>query len=104
MLPAIIGAAKVVGAFLITPQGIGAGVGVLVLGYILKKIDNKWVYKPIYGVCYAACVAITLGASKWPYIGAVWNKTVEPFIIDLLDNILSAIKAGCLAGLHSYNK
>ncbi len=104
IIGAVISAAKVGGAFLITPQGAGIGLAVLILGYVLKKIDNKWVYKPIYSVCYAACVAVTLGASKWPYIGKAWNKTIEPFVIDLLDNILSAVKDGCVDGLHSDNK
>lgn len=96
--------AKVGGAFLITPPGAAVGLAALISGYALKRIDNKWVYKPIYGVCYGVCVAVTLGASKWPYIGKAWNKTIEPFVIDLLDNILSAVKDGCFDGLHSDNK
>lgn len=90
-------------AALTTPQGIGAGIVIVVLGYVLKHIDNKWVYKPIYGVCYAACTAVTLGLSKWKWTKGAWNKTIEPYIVDLLDNVLSAIKNGCFDGLHSDN-
>ncbi len=104
MLATILGIAKTAGAFLITPAGIGAGLGVLILGYVLKKIDNAWVYKPIYGVCYAVSVACTVGLSKWKWTKGVWNKTIEPFVIDLVDNILSAVKNGITDGLHSDNK
>lgn len=103
MIASIIGAVTAAGAFLITPQGAGIGLGVLVLGYVLKRIDNKWVYKPIYGVCYGAGVACTLGLSKWKWTKGAWNKTIEPFVIDLLDNILSAIRNGVTDGLHSDN-
>jgi len=103
MLSTIIGALSATGAFLITPQGIGAGIAVLVLGYVLKKIDNKWVYKPVYGMCYAMGAACTLGLSKWKWTKGIWNKTIEPFVIDLLDNVLSAIKNGLFDGLHSDN-
>ena len=102
MFATILGVLKVAGAFLITPQGIAAGLGVLALGYILKKIDNKWVYKPIYGVFFGLGTACTLGASKWT--PKLWNKTIEPFIVDLLDNVFSAIKNGLFDGLHSDNK
>ncbi len=104
MLATIIGALKAGGALLITPQGIGAGLAVLVLAYVLKKIDNKWVYKPIYGVFYGLGTACTLGCSKWKWTSRLWNKTIEPFIVDLLDNVLSAIKNGLFDGLHSDNK
>ncbi len=102
MLSTILGALGAVGTFLISPQGIGVGIGVIILSYVLKKIDNKWVYKPIYGVFYGAGVACTLGASKWA--PKIWNKTLEPFIVDLLDNVFSAIKNGLFDGLHSDNK
>ena len=87
-----------------TPAGIGAGVIAVVVAYVLKKVDNNWVYKPIYGLCYAGGVAATLGMSKWKWTKGLWNKTIEPFIIDLLDNVLSAIKDGLFDGLHSDNK
>jgi len=104
MLTTIIGALKAAGALIITPQGIGAGIGLILLGYILKRIDNKWVYKPIYGICYTAGVACTVGLSKWRWTRSAWNKTIEPFVVDLLDNIFSAIKDGLFNGLHSDNK
>ena len=101
---AIIGILKTGGAFLVTPQGIGAGIAVLVLGYVLKKIDNKWVYGLLYGTFYGLGVACTLGLSKWKWTKGIWNKTIEPFVIDLLDNALSAVRDGIVNGLHSDNK
>ncbi len=103
MVGTIIGILKTAGAFLITPQGAGIGLGVLVVAYVLKRIDNTWVYEPIYWTFHKLGVACTLGASKLPYLRAVWNKTLEPFVIDLLENVLSAAKDGLFAGLHSDN-
>ena len=103
MLGTILGALSTAGAFLITPTGIGAGLATLVLAYILKRIDNEWVYRPIYGACYAAGVICTGGMSKWKWTSSTWNKTVEPFIVDLLDNVFSAVKNGLFDGLHSDN-
>ncbi len=104
MLATILGALKVGGAFLITPTGIGAGLGVLILGYILKKIDNEWVRAPLYGFFFGLCVLVTAGMSKWKWTKGIWNKTIEPFVVDLLDNIISAIRDGIVDGLHSDNK
>ena len=104
MLAAILGALKASGAFLITPGGMMAGAGALLIAYILKKIDNKWVYNPIYTACYGVGVLCTVGLSKWTWTRGIWNKTVEPFIVDLLDNIISAIRDGLFEGLHSDNK
>ncbi len=113
IISAVIGAAKVGGialistaatggALLTTPQGIGVGLIALISGYVLKRADNKWVYAPIYYICRKIGVACTLGASRWA--PKLWNRTIEPFIVDLLDNIFSAIKNGLFDGLHSDNK
>ena len=104
MIATLLGALKVGAAFMITPQGAAVGLGVLIIGYILKRIDNDWVYKPVYGVSYGLGVIITGGASKIPVVKVAWNKTFEPFVIDLLDNALTALKDGLFAGMHSDNK
>ncbi len=104
MVATVLGILKVVAGFLITPQGIASVIGAAVAGYVLKRIDNKWVYKPIYGACYSLGCIITLGLSKWAITKVIWNKTIEPFVVDLLENILNAVKDGLLGGLHSDNK
>ena len=104
MIATILGGLKAAGAFMLTPQGVGVGLGALVVGYILKKIDNKWVYNPIYGIFFGLGVACTAGLSKWPWTKPYWNKTLEPFVVDLLDNVLSAVRNGLFDGLHSDKK
>jgi len=92
-----------IAAFFTSQTGIITGLGALIIAYILKRIDNKWVYKPLYGVCYAAGVVCTAGLSKFRWTKPFWNKTIEPFVVDLLDNVFSAIKNGLFDGLHSDN-
>ncbi len=123
---AIFGALKATGAFLITPPGIGTGLAGVVATYFLGKIDNIWVKEPIFAIfrglaaaCYAVTysfgVAVTLGASKWKWTKGFWNKVIEPFVIDLIDNtigtiiegialVLTRAKEGLFNGLRSDNK
>jgi len=127
MLATIIGVLKTAGAFLVTPQGAGVGLATVVVGYILRKLDNKWVkglvIKPFHilavavgGLCYGAGTAITIFfGGKFKLTKPFWNKLVEPYVIDLIDNIINgtidgivevvkAAQKGIISGLRSDNK
>ena len=45
--------------------------------------------------------AMTLGMSKWKFTAKIWNKTIEPFFIDLIDNIFGSMVRGLIKGLKS---
>ena len=47
---------------------------------------------------------MTLGLSKWSVTKKVWNKTVEPWFIDLIDNIFGSMVRGFIKGLRSDDK
>ena len=47
---------------------------------------------------------MTLGLGKWKLTKGIWNKTIEPWFIDLLDNIVASAVNGFIAGLRSDNK
>lgn len=126
MLAFILSLLKVVGGFLITPQGIAVGLGAVAVGYVLKRIDNTivkgWILTPFNWLAfivdkffYGLGVAMTLGLSRWPITRRWWNKTLEPYFIDLLDNVINgiidgvvkvinAMQAGLIRGLKSDNK
>lgn len=106
MLTAFLGIAKTAGAFLITPQGIGIGLATVVVGYILRQIDNEWVkglvIKPFHllavvvgGICYGLGTIITaFFGGKFKLTKPFWNKLVEPFVIDLIDNLVNGVIDG----------
>lgn len=126
-MPAIvISILKAIVGFIITPQGIGVGIGVLVLGYVLKRLDNTivkgWVKTPFHWLAFVVHkfflgigIAITGGLSRWKWTKGTWNKYIEPYLIDLIDNIINgivdgiveviqAVQRGLIEGLKSDNK
>ena len=50
---------------------------------------------------YGFGVACTLGLSKYKWTKKLWNKTVEPYFIDLIDNTAGAAVEGFIEGLRS---
>lgn len=52
---------------------------------------------------YSVGVAVTLGASKSPTFGPVWNKTVEPLLVDAIEDVTHAVHHGFVQGLRSDN-
>ena len=47
---------------------------------------------------------MTLGLGKWNITKKVWNSTIEPWFIDLVDNTIGAAVRGFIKGLRSDNK
>ena len=79
---------------------LGIGGGGLVL-WILKKVPNETICKYVEGVFIKLGAAMTLGMSKWKFTAKIWNKTIEPFFIDLIDNIFGSMVRGLIKGLKS---
>ena len=127
MLGTILGIAKAAGAFLITPQGVGVGLTTLIVGYILRQLDNAWikgcVIKPFHWLaiavektCYVLGTIITaFFGGKFKFTKPFWNKLVEPYLIDLIDNLINGVidgvievvkaaQQGIIGGLRSDNK
>ena len=44
---------------------------------------------------------MTLGLAQWKFTKGIWNKTVEPYFIDLIDNTVGAAVKGFIKGLRS---
>ncbi len=76
----------------------GVGIGSLVLA---KIIPNNEIQKYWGGIMYGLGVALTLGAAKWKWSRWIWNKTIEPFFIDLIDNVLIHGLKRFIAGMRS---
>jgi len=74
------------------------------LGIGFKLVPNKLLKGLVTKFFYGLGVAITLGLSKWAWTAPLWNKLVEPFVIDLIDNIVGGAIEGLIKGLRSDNE
>lgn len=77
----------------------------LVLGAVgvNKVLPNEVVRKKLTALMYHLGVVMTLGMSKHPKVGPMWNKTVEPVVVDFVDNFAFAVREGLVKGLRSDN-
>lgn len=74
-----------------------------VVGWILKAIPNEKIKSVVGKLFYGLGVTITLGLSKWKYTKGIWNKLIEPFFIDLIDNVIGEAIKQFILGLRSDN-
>ena len=77
--------------------GTGGGIAL----YILKKVPNKEICAWVERICYTMGKVMTLGLSKWKFTKNIWNKTVEPWFIDLIDNFIGSAVRGFIKGLRA---
>lgn len=77
-------------------------IGALVV--VINKVIPNSVMKAIFiKIGQGLGVTITLGMSTWSWTKPIWNKTIEPFFIDLIDNIPIAILQGLILGMKTDN-
>jgi|TARA_R100000781_G_C4073256_1_gene125206 hypothetical protein len=78
---------------------VGGGSAGIIL-WILKKVPNDNICAFVESLFYGAGKAITLGLSKWSFTKNFWNNTIEPWFIDLLDNVVGGAVRGFIKGLR----
>ena len=86
-----------------TLQYAAGGIGAVVVAWVLKRIPNKTIKAKFGMMMYGIGVTCTLGMGNWKYTKRFWNKTVEPYFVDLLDNIVGHGLAEFIRGLRSDN-
>ena len=69
----------------------------------LKKIPNSTIKSNLGVFMYGAGVACTLGLAKFKWTKKVWNKTIEPYVVDAIDNIVANGIQEFVRGLRSDN-
>ena len=79
---------------------IGGGASAAVL-WVLKKVPNESICSVVETTFESLGKIMTLGLGKWGATKKVWNKTIEPWFIDLVDNIFGSIVRGFIRGLRS---
>jgi hypothetical protein len=71
--------------------------------WVLKKIPNEKIKSLVFNTFYKLGVVATLGLSKWKITKSLWNKTIEPYAVDLIDNVVKGGLDGFIKGLRSDN-
>ena len=77
----------------------GGGTAAIVL-WVLKKVPNESICEMVETLFYGLGKAMTLGLSKWTVTRKFWNSTVEPWFIDLFDNVVGGALRGFIKGLR----
>ena len=69
--------------------------------WVLKKIPNEHICSVVETSFETLGKAMTLGLGKWSITKKVWNSTIEPWFIDLIDNFAGGAVRGFVRGLRS---
>ena len=89
-------------SFLTNNLGMIAGGGTAgVALWVLKKVPNEKICSFVESVSEKLGTVMTLGLGKWSLTKGVWNSTVEPWLVDLIDNVFGAMVRGLIKGLRA---
>ena len=87
--------------FVSNNTGLIAGGGTAgVILWVLKKVPNDYISEIVESFFYGLGKMLTLGMSKWSMTRGFWNKTIEPWFIDLVDNVIGGALRGFIKGLR----
>ena len=81
--------------------GLSSGGAVL---WVLKKIPNEKICAVTEGCFEKLGILMTAGLTKFWATKKLWNSTIEPYFIDLIDNVVGGALRGLIKGLRSDNK
>ena len=81
---------------------VGGGSAAIVL-WVLKKVPNESICSVVETAFESLGKVMTLGLGKWTVTKKFWNSTVEPWFIDLIDNVFGSMVRGFIKGLRSDN-
>ena len=78
----------------------GGGTAAIVL-WVLKRVPNDYICEIVESFFYGLGKMMTLGLSKWSMTKDIWNKTIEPWFVDLIDNVIGGALRGFIKGLRA---
>ena len=81
---------------------VGGGSSAIAL-WALKLIPNEDIQEWVGTTGYWLGSIATLGLAKWKLTRGVWNSTIEPYFIDLLDNTVNTFIKNVIKGMKSDN-
>jgi|TARA_R100000656_G_scaffold10838_1_gene11679 hypothetical protein len=68
--------------------------------WVLKKVPNDQIKNIVETFFFGLGRVVTLGMAKWKVTRSVWNKAIEPWLIDLVDNVVGGAVNGFIKGLR----
>ena len=86
-----------------TIQYAAGGIGAVVVAWVLKKIPNNRIKAQVGMIMYGMGITCTLGLSKWKWTKRFWNKTAEPWLVDLIETVVGHGVQEFIRGLRSDN-
>ena len=84
-----------------TTGNLWTGLAVLVIAWVFKAIPNAKIYGFFEALFSKLGTVCTLGLSKFKFTAPLWNKYIEPWVIDFITNTIGAAVNGFIAGLRS---
>ena len=78
---------------------VGGGTAGIVL-WVLKKVPNQEIANIVETFAFGCFRTMTIGLSKWKFSKGLWNRTIEPWFIDLIENVLGGFIKGAVKGLR----
>ena len=81
---------------------VGGGTSAVAL-WVLKKVPNEHICSVVETTFESLGSVMTLGLTKWKFTKKIWNSTIEPWFIDIVDNIFGSMVRGFIKGLRSDN-
>ncbi len=104
--PAFAGIMEVLGTLkdAATAGNIFIGAAVLAIAWVFKAIPNDKIYNFVKALFTKLGTVCTLGLAKWKWSAPLWNKYVEPWVIDFIENTVGAALSGFIAGLRVDNE
>ena len=79
---------------------VGGGSSAIAL-WLLKRIPNEDIKAWVGTGAYWLGSVITLGLGKWSLTKKIWASTIEPWFIDLVDNVVGEAVKQFIKGLRS---
>ena len=68
--------------------------------WVLNKVPNDYICEMVETFFYGLGKMMTLGLSKWSMTKGIWNNTIEPWFVDLIDNVVGGALRGFIQGLR----
>ena len=69
--------------------------------WLLKRVPNDKIYDVGENCAHGLGSLLTLRLSKMKWTKDLWNATIEPWFVDLIDNTVGAFVNGFISGLRS---
>ena len=85
-------------------QMVSYGVFGMAILYIMKRIPNDKIKLIVRNTFLALGVTTTLGMSRYKYTKKIWNKFMEPYFVDLINNTVVEGARAYIEGMRSDNE